>query len=75
MRVLELMNGRAIGLAFAAAVVVIGIGFLIVGTSPSDGQLQLVFWSASLVGGAVSMYVVHRDFHAGDDECGPSDPS
>ena len=61
MRVLELMDGKAIGLGIAVYTAVLGLGLLIVGMNPSDTEMHLVFWPAAVAGFAVTMVVVHRN--------------
>jgi hypothetical protein len=74
MHLLESLNRRAVGVGFAVAMTMIGIGFLVVGTNPSDAEMSLVFWPATVVGGAAVLTIVHRDYRAkGDGERGSPD--
>ncbi len=60
MRLLHLMNGRAIGLGFAAFMVLYVSGLLIVGMDPSDTEMHLATWPALVVGFAVTMRATLR---------------
>lgn len=56
MRVLELMDRKAIGIGFAANVAVWVLGLVIVGMNPSDTEMSLIFglaFTASVVVGMI----------------------
>jgi hypothetical protein len=54
------MNGKAIGLGFAAYLGLLVLGLAIVGMNPSDTELNLVFGAAAVPGFVVTMAVVLR---------------
>lgn len=56
MRVLELMDRKAIGIGFAVNVAVWILGLLIVGMDPSDTEMSLIFglaFTASVVAAVI----------------------
>jgi hypothetical protein len=59
MRVLDLMNRKAIGIGFSANLVVWGIGLLMVGAEPTDTEMHLIFWLAFAASFVVAMRIVH----------------
>jgi hypothetical protein len=61
MRIVQLMDGRVIGIGFAANVAVLAVGFSIVGIDPSDTELNVIFGLAFIAGFVAGMAVVHRD--------------
>jgi len=55
------MNVRNANIGLAVAVAMMAVGVLIVGTSPSDAELQLIFWPAFFVGIAVPIVIESRE--------------
>jgi len=55
------MSLRSGNIGFAVTLALIAVGLLIVGTNPSDTEMQLIFWPAFAAGIAVVFVVVSRD--------------
>lgn len=62
MRFVELMDRKAIGLGFAAFVVVYVAALLIAGAEPSDTEMGLAFVVAIVASYAVSFVVLRREW-------------
>lgn len=65
-RILELIDRRIIGMGVAADLLVLGIGFAIVGLSPSDTELNVVLVSGLVVSFVVTMLALDREFRRRD---------
>ena len=65
-RMLDLMNRRIIGIGLAADLAVLGVGFAIVGLSPSDTELNVVLVSGLVVSLIVTILALDRDFRRRD---------
>lgn len=65
-RMLDLMNRRIIGIGLAADLAVLGVGFAIVGLSPSDTELNVVLVSGLVVSFIVTILALDRDFRRRD---------
>lgn len=63
---LDLMNRRIIGIGLAADLAVLGVGFAIVGLSPSDTELNVVLVSGLVVSFIVTILALDRDFRRRD---------
>jgi hypothetical protein len=66
LRMLDLMNRRIIGIGVAADLVVLGVGFAIVGLNPSETELNVVLVSGMVIGFIVLVLVMDRDFRRRD---------
>lgn len=61
-RMLELMNRRFIGIGLATDLAVLGVGFAVIGLSPSDTELNVVLVAGLVISLVVTVLVMDRDF-------------
>jgi hypothetical protein len=55
------MNARNANIGLGVAVALMVVGVLIVGTNPSDAEMQLIFWPAFFTGIAVLLVIEGRE--------------
>jgi len=66
LRMLDLINRRIIGIGVATDLAVLGVGFAIVGLSPSETELNVVLMSGLIISFIVLVFVMDRDFRRRD---------
>jgi hypothetical protein len=65
-RILGLINRRILGIAVAAELLVLGVGFAIVGLSPSDTEQNVVLVSGLVVSFVAMIVAMDREFRRRD---------
>jgi len=65
-RILGLIDRRILGIAVAADLLVLGVGFAIVGLSPSDTEQNVVLVSGLVVSFVATIIAMDREFRRRD---------
>lgn len=65
-RMLELMDRRIIGIGVATDLVVLGVGFAIVGLSPSETEKNVVLVTGLIASFVVTIFALDREFRRRD---------